>query len=100
MTDTVQHHCTRSWWKRPPVWILGIAAVLLAVVSLVGAVGRMPAIRYGVFLDQIETANVAIIFTKPMLLVFGGLVIAVLVRAMPEKGAQNAPAVLTKGAIT
>ena len=100
MTDTVQHHCTRSRWKRPTVWVLGIAAVLLVVFSFVGDAGRPPAVSYSAFLDQLNAANVtsvvwfgsqtptilvilgAIIFAKPMLLVFGGLVVAGAERAM------------------
>lgn len=59
MTDAVLHHCTRPWWKRPPVWVVGIVAMLLIVFALVGAASRPPAISYGAFLDQLEAANVA-----------------------------------------
>ena len=58
MTDPVQHHCMRPWWKRPPVWVIGIAAVLLLGFFLMGATGRPPAISYGALLDQLESANV------------------------------------------
>ena len=59
MTDAIHHHCTRPWWKRPPVWVVGVIAILLIGFSLMGAAGRPPAISYGMFLDQLEAANVA-----------------------------------------
>lgn len=98
MADTVQRHRTRAWWKRPPAWALGIAAVSLAASSFAGAAGWLPAIPGDLVPDRIGAASVSIIFAKPMLLVFGGLVVAGLVRAMPAQDAQDVPAVLTKGA--
>ena len=58
MTDAVYHHCTRPWWKRPPVWLVGSLALLLIVLSLTAAAGRPPAIAYGAFLDQLDAGNV------------------------------------------
>jgi hypothetical protein len=54
-------HCDRAWWKRPPVWFIAVAAVLL----LIGAgvefskgdhAGPM---AYGAFLDQLEGGTIA-----------------------------------------
>ena len=30
MTHAMEH-CQRPWWKRPPVWFIAIAAVLLLI---------------------------------------------------------------------
>jgi ATP-dependent Zn protease len=59
MTDVVQHHCTRPWWLRPPVWFIGVAAVLLAIFAITEIAGRPAATPYGTFLDQLDAGNVA-----------------------------------------
>ena len=60
MTDTAQHeHCTRPWYMRPPVWLLGLAVVALGVFGIVESLGRPAAMPYGAFLDQLEAGNVA-----------------------------------------
>jgi hypothetical protein len=59
MPDAAQPRCTRPWWRRPPVWVAGLIAILLIVFSLAGATGRPPAISYSVFLDQLDATNVA-----------------------------------------
>ncbi|MDR3531151.1 MAG: ATP-dependent metallopeptidase FtsH/Yme1/Tma family protein [Rhodopila sp.] len=59
MTEPARLHCTRAWWKRPPVWVLAVVAIVLLAFSLVGSAGRPPMISYGVFLDQLDAANVA-----------------------------------------
>lgn len=60
MTHAIQH-CDRPWWKRPPVWFIAIAAVLLLVVAgvEVETAGKVPPTPYGAFLDQLEAGNVA-----------------------------------------
>ena len=60
MTDAVQHHhCTVPWWRRPPVLLLGIAVVALAIFAIVEAAGRPAPVPYGTFLDQLDAGNVA-----------------------------------------
>jgi len=59
MTDAVQHHCTRPWWRRPPVWLIGIAVVALAIFTVIEMAGRPAATPYGTFLDQLAAGNVA-----------------------------------------
>lgn len=58
MTDVVQHHCTRSWWMRPPVWFVSIAIVALLAFVIVETVGGPAATPYGTFLDQLDAGNV------------------------------------------
>lgn len=59
MTDAVQHHCTRPWYMRPPVWFIGVAVVALVIFAIVEAAGRPAATPYGTFLDQLDAGNVA-----------------------------------------
>jgi ATP-dependent Zn protease len=59
MTDVVQQHHTRPWWMRPPVWVIGIAAVALIVFLIIERVGGPPATPYSTFLDQLDAGNVA-----------------------------------------
>ena len=59
MTDAVQHHCTRPWWRRPPVWLVGIAAMTLAIFTVIEMADRPAATPYGTFLDQLAAGNVA-----------------------------------------
>ena len=36
MTNVVPHqHCTRPWYMRPPVWVIGIAVLALAIYAIV-----------------------------------------------------------------
>jgi hypothetical protein len=59
MTDTVQIHCTRPWYLRPPVWIIGIALLALLAFLVVERTGGPAITPYGTFLDQLEAGNVA-----------------------------------------
>jgi hypothetical protein len=54
-------HCQRPWWKRPPVWFIAIAAVLLLVVvgTQIETANKVAPTPYSAFLDQLETGNVA-----------------------------------------
>jgi hypothetical protein len=59
MTDAIQHHCTRPWWRRPPVWLIGIAIVALAIFTVIEMASGPAATPYGTFLDQLAAGNVA-----------------------------------------
>ncbi len=59
MTDMTQHHCTRPWYMRPPVWVLGLVAAGLIIFGIVEVVGSPPATSYGNFLAQLDAGNVA-----------------------------------------
>ncbi len=59
MADAVQHHCTRAWYLRPPVWILGVVLLGLAAFGVVEIINRPAAISYSDFLDQLDADNVA-----------------------------------------
>jgi hypothetical protein len=40
MTDMAhQQHCTRAWYMRPPVWVLGLIVVALVVFGIVELLG-------------------------------------------------------------
>jgi hypothetical protein len=40
MTEVAQHqHCTRPWYMRPPVWLLGIVVVAFVVFGIVELLG-------------------------------------------------------------
>ena len=58
MTHAMEH-CQRPWWKRPPVWFLGIVALVALLVVVMMEAGRPAPMPYGVFLDQLEAGNVA-----------------------------------------
>lgn len=59
MTEPTKH-CQVPWWKRPPVWFIGIAVVLALVVGIVvEETGRRAPMPYGAFLDQLDAGNVA-----------------------------------------
>jgi cell division protease FtsH len=54
-------HCDRPWWKRPPVWFIAIAVVvLLAAIGIeIETAGKPVAMPYSTFLDQLDADNVA-----------------------------------------
>jgi uncharacterized integral membrane protein len=53
-------HCQRPWWKRPPVWFIGIAALLALIAGIVITWTNATApMSYGAFLDQLDADNVA-----------------------------------------
>jgi ATP-dependent Zn protease len=61
MADAAHHHCTRAWYLRPPVWILGVVLLGLAGFAIVELSSRpSPAtLSYSDFLAQLDAANVA-----------------------------------------
>ena len=59
MTDSLQHHCSRPWYKRPLVWIVCVVLVAFAVFGLTQIGSRPTTIRYSDFLDQLDAGNVA-----------------------------------------
>jgi len=53
-------HCDRPWWKRPPVWFIAIAVVLLmGVMFETRETGKTAPLPYSSFLDQLEAGTVA-----------------------------------------
>jgi hypothetical protein len=58
MTDASEH-CQRPWWKRPPVWFIGIAAALILLAVVVAGTERPAPMPYSAFFDQLEAGNVA-----------------------------------------
>lgn len=60
MTHAMKH-CDRPWWKRPPVWFIAIAAVLLLIgVGIeMEKTSKTAPTPYGAFLDQLEAGTVA-----------------------------------------
>lgn len=59
MTEAAQQHCTRAWYMRPPVWVLGIVLVALAVFGVVEMSKGPAALSYGEFFDQLDADNIA-----------------------------------------
>lgn len=59
MSDNGHRHCTRPWWRRPPVWVLGALAILLAVYALAELTRAPAALPYSAFLQQLDAGNVA-----------------------------------------
>ena len=59
MADATQHHCTRAWYFRPPVWIFGVLLLGLAAFGVMEIINRPAAIPYGDFFDQLDAGNVA-----------------------------------------
>jgi ATP-dependent Zn protease len=51
-------HCDRPWWKRPPVWFIAIAVVLLVATAIEHGDAQTQ-MAYSAFLDQVEAGNVA-----------------------------------------
>jgi ATP-dependent Zn protease len=64
MTAAVHAHCTRPWYMRPPIWLLGVVVVALAIFAIVEAAGIPAATPYGTFLDQLDAGNVASVTFK------------------------------------
>jgi len=59
MTDVAQqHHCTRPWYMRPPVWLLGVVLLGLTAFGIVEMIGKPPITAYSAFLDQLDAGNV------------------------------------------
>jgi hypothetical protein len=59
MTQTVEQR-QRPWWMRPPVWFIGIAALVALIIGIaVEQGGKRAPTPYGVFLDQLEAGKVA-----------------------------------------
>lgn len=59
MTEAHQAHCTKPWYMRPPVWLIGVVVAALAIFAVYETVGGPAAIPYGTFLDQLDAGNVA-----------------------------------------
>ncbi len=59
MADMSHHHCSRPWYLRPPVWLLGALLLGLGAFAVAQIVARPAAIPYGVFFDQLDAGNVA-----------------------------------------
>ena len=64
MADTAHHHCSRAWYLRPPVWILGLILVGLAVFGVVEVTNKPAAVPYSDFLAQLDAGNVASVTFK------------------------------------
>jgi len=60
MTRAMEH-CDRPWWKRPPVWFIAIAAVLLLIIvgTQIETANKVAPTPYSAFLDQLEAGKVA-----------------------------------------
>ncbi len=59
MTDVALPHRMRPWYKRPPVWIVGVVLVALAVYGVMGMGSGPTTIRYSDFLNQLDAENIA-----------------------------------------
>ena len=59
MIEPTQHSCTRAWYMRPPVWVLGVVLMAFAIFGTIEMIGRPAAIPYSNFLDQLDAGNVA-----------------------------------------
>lgn len=59
MTDTVQRHCTRPWYMRPPVLVLGAVMAAFALFGIIELIGRPAALPYSEFLNRLDAGNVA-----------------------------------------
>jgi ATP-dependent Zn protease len=64
MAEPAQHHCTRPWYMRPPIWFIGIAVVALIIFSIYETAGGPAATPYSAFLDQLDAGNVASVTFK------------------------------------
>jgi ATP-dependent Zn protease len=52
-------HCQRPWWKRPPFWLIGIAALSFLGAFLIDQSDQSALTSYSAFLDQLDAGNVA-----------------------------------------
>lgn len=52
-------HCQRPWWKRPPVWFIGIAMAMLLIAFVEEHSGKPALTPYSIFLDQLEAGRIA-----------------------------------------
>ena len=59
MAEIAQHHCSRPWYMRPPVWVIGAVAVALVIFTVYETIGGPTATPYSAFLDQLDAGNVA-----------------------------------------
>ena len=61
MAEAAHQHCTRPWYLRPPVWVLGVVLLGLAAFGIVEFSGRPSpaALSYSDFLAQLDAGNVA-----------------------------------------
>lgn len=59
MTDSAHFHCTRPWYMRPPVWLLGVVVVGLVIFGIVESLGHTAPTPYSKFFDQLDAGNVA-----------------------------------------
>jgi cell division protease FtsH len=61
MADATHHHCTRPWYLRPPVWVLGVVLLGLVAFGIVEFSNRPSpaALSYSDFLAQLDADNVA-----------------------------------------
>ena len=61
MADAVHHHCTRPWYLRPPVLVLGVILLGGAAFGIVEFSNRPnpAALSYSDFLAQLDAGNVA-----------------------------------------
>jgi ATP-dependent Zn protease len=52
-------HCRRPWWKRPPVWFLGILVIVLVGAVVLEQTGKQAMMPYSTFLEQVEAGRIA-----------------------------------------
>lgn len=52
-------HCRRPWWKRPPVWIIGILVIAVGAGAVIEQIGRRATMPYSTFLDQVDAGRIA-----------------------------------------
>lgn len=52
-------HCQRPWWKRPPVWVIAVVAVVLVGMAVAEQAENRAPLPYSTFLDQLDAGNVA-----------------------------------------
>ncbi len=61
MADTAHPHCTRPWYLRPPVWVIGVVLLGLVAFGIVKFINRPSptALSYSEFLAQLDAGNIA-----------------------------------------
>lgn len=64
MAEAAKHHCTRAWYLRPPVWILAVILLGLAIFGAMEVIKRPAAMSYSDFLAQLDAGNVASVTFK------------------------------------